>query len=260
MALLRSLPSRPVRHVLTDMDDTVVGSARALEGVMAQALESLVRKGMGLAVVSGAALDRMLGTVSARLQVPHYLVATSGSQAVESKGRSGGPPRGLFHHAFSPQDRQEILAALRWLVGEKSLVPDTDEADQLQDRGSQITLSGIGYTAGIERKRAFDPDCGRRREWVALLTKRLGAGRFNLRIGGTTSLDITPLGVDKGSGVGRLLELAGWRASDCLYFGDRFDETGNDHPLLALMDCVEIRHPAETLAFFQELAAGPKAA
>src|SRR5665213_2565956 len=198
MALYRGLPSRPIRVVLTDMDDTVVGSALPLESSMARAMDSLVAKGLGLAVVSGAPLSRMLIQVSAHLNSRHFLIATSGSQAVEVfPGASGPQTEDLFHHAFSQKDRIEILSALRWLVAHQALKPDTNENDQMQDRGSQITLSALGYMAKPERKRAFDPDGSRRREWVRRLEDRLGAGRFNLRVGGTTSLDITPLGVDK---------------------------------------------------------------
>jgi phosphomannomutase len=254
MALYRGLPSRPVRAVLTDMDDTVVGSALPLGADMAVAMDALVEGGLGLAVVSGAALPRMLAQVSAHLKRPHFLVATSGSEAVRaSPGQPDPFCEELFRHAFSQRDRDEILAALRWLVAGYGLKPDTDEADQMQDRGSQITLSALGYTAAPERKRAFDPDGSRRREWVRRLEDRLGAGRFNLRVGGTTSLDITPLGVDKGSGVNQLLRRTGWKAEECLYFGDRFEDTGNDHPVLSVMDCVEIRHPDETLAHFRRL-------
>ena len=254
MAPLRGLPSRPIRHVLTDMDDTVVGSTRSLAEGMAGAIDAVIVSGRGLAVVSGAALPRMLSQVSAHLRGPHHLVATSGSQAVHVTRGPGEPGiEELFHHAFSVRDREEILAALRWLVALFGLKPDTSEADQMQDRGSQITLSGLGYAADLARKRAFDPSGERRREWVRRLEERLGAGRFNLRVGGTTSLDITPLGVDKGTGVVQLLSRLGWKAKDCLYFGDRFEETGNDHPLLAVMDCVEIRHPDETLDLFHKL-------
>jgi HAD superfamily hydrolase (TIGR01484 family) len=258
MALTRALPDKAVLAVLTDMDDTVVGSSRPLEPGMAEAMDGLTARGLGLAIVSGAALAKMLVQVSAHLAHPHYLVATSGSLAERVSAGADGPQReGLFHHAFSQKDRSEILAALRWLVDAYGLTPDTTEIDQMQDRGSQITLSGLGYGADLQRKRAFDPDGSRRREWVRRLEDRLGAGRFNLRVGGTTSLDITPKGVDKGSGVTQLLARTGWRAQDCLYFGDRFEETGNDHPVLAVMDCVEIRHPSETLALFHELLRRP---
>lgn len=257
MALYRGLPPRPVRAVLTDMDDTVVGSARAIGAEMAGAMDELVERGLGLAVVSGAALPRMLEQVSSHLTRGHFLIATSGSQAVRvSPGPEGPACEALFHHAFSQRDRDEILAALRRLVADYHIKPDTSEADQLQDRGSQITLSALGYTADRERKRAFDPDGSRRREWVRRLEDSLGAGRFNLRVGGTTSLDITPRGVDKGAGVTQLLRRSGWKAEDCLYFGDRFEDTGNDHPVLAVMDCVEIRNPAETLDLFRQLLTG----
>jgi hypothetical protein len=251
----RSLPPRSVKAVLTDMDDTVVGASHGLGPEMAEVMDALVDRGLGLAVVSGAALPRMLEQVSAKLSRPHILVGTSGSEAVRVvPGPSGPQVRPLFRHAFSEADRAEILDGIRALVAEFKLVPDTDEADQIQDRGSQITLSALGYNAPLERKRAFDPDGSVRRAWVRRLQERLGEGRFNFRVGGTTSLDITPLGVDKGSGVRQLIALQGWHARECLYFGDRFEETGNDHPVLAVMDCVEIRHPRETLALFSQLA------
>jgi hydroxymethylpyrimidine pyrophosphatase-like HAD family hydrolase len=74
-------------------------------------------------------------------------------------------------------------------------------------------------------------------------------------VGGTTSIDITAHGVDKGWGVRELLALQGWKAEDCLYFGDRFEETGNDYPVLAVMDCVAVKNPAETLGHFRALLA-----
>ena len=95
-----------------------------------------------------------------------------------------------------------------------------------------------------------------RRDWVGFLEQRLGtAGRFSMRVGGTSSIDITAKGVGKGSGVRELLERKRWAAKDCLFFGDRFEETGNDRPVLTVMDCVVVDNPSQTLEHFKGLLA-----
>jgi HAD superfamily hydrolase (TIGR01484 family) len=240
-----------------DVDDTIAPSTQPVEPPMAAVLDALCGRGFALAFVSGGSVDQMWGQVTLQLARPHVLLGTSGSHAVEVV--AGGPlgqRRELFNHGFSDQERSEIQAALQALVDRYHVVPDTNAADQLQDRGCQFTLSALGRSAAEDRKRAFDPDGSVRREWVAFLEQRLGAGRFSLRVGGTSSIDITAKGVDKGSGVRELLERKGWSAQDCLFFGDRFEDTGNDRPVLAVVDCVVVERPAQTLAHFQALLAG----
>jgi hydroxymethylpyrimidine pyrophosphatase-like HAD family hydrolase len=107
----------------------------------------------------------------------------------------------------------------------------------------------------VRRKlvRNFDSDGSLRREWVRFLVGRLGEDRFSMRVGGTTSVDITAKGIDKASGVRRLLDTLGWKADNGLYFGDRFEETGNDHPVLQVMDCVNVHGPEQTLEHFRAL-------
>lgn len=256
MTLHPSLPVKRPRVIFTDVDDTVAPSTHALDATMATALMALHDSGIQLVFVSGAAMPQMLVQVSPQLPRPHVLLGTSGSHAVAmDAGPHGLVQRELFHKGFDQRERADILEALKALVKHFDIKPDTTEADQLQDRGCQFTLSALGHAANDARKRAYDPDGSRRREWVGFLADKLGAGRFSLRVGGTTSIDITAPGVDKGWGVRELLKLQGWKAEDCLYFGDRFEETGNDYPVLAVLDCVAVKHPAETLKHFQALLA-----
>lgn len=251
MALLSSLPKRRPAAIFCDVDDTVAPSTQAIGGPMAQTLRGLVDAGLKLGFVSGASVELMGKQVSAQLPRPHLLLGTSGSHAVAID--SQGSRREIFKHGFSEAERSEILGALDDLIREFNIKPETSLADQLQDRGCQFTLSALGRGAEEARKRAFDPDGHKRREWVRFLTGRLGDGRFEMRVGGTTSVDITAKGVDKASGLRLLLGELGWAAEDSLYFGDRFEETGNDHPVLALMDCVAVKEPGQTLAHLRAL-------
>ena len=256
MQLHTLLPDGLPRVLLMDVDDTIAPSTQPVEPPMAAALDALCAKGFALAFVSGGSVDQMWGQVTLRLARPHVLLGTSGSHAVDvAVGGPQGTREELFNHGFSAQERSDIQAALQALITRYQVVPDTNAADQLQDRGCQFTLSALGRGAAEARKRAFDPDGAIRRRWVGFLEQRLGAGRFSLRVGGTSSIDITAKGVDKGSGVRELLERKRWAAKDCLFFGDRFEDTGNDRPVLAVMDCVVVESPAQTLAHFQTLLA-----
>jgi phosphomannomutase len=254
MALFHSLPPRKALALFSDVDDTIAPSTQPVSDAMAETLAALVDKGLRLAFVSGGSVAQMTKQVSARLARPHHLLGTSGSHAVAVD--AAGKQRELFKVGFSDAERGEIVAALESLVKHFHIQPDTNHDDQVQDRGCQFTLSALGRGAADARKRAFDPDGSLRREWVRFLVNRLGDDRFTMRVGGTTSVDITAMGVDKASGLRRLLDSLAWKAEDGLYFGDRFEETGNDHPVLSIMDCVDVRGPEETLAHFRKILEG----
>jgi HAD superfamily hydrolase (TIGR01484 family) len=254
MALLHSLPKRRLNAVFCDVDDTVAASTQAIAPPMAQVLGALIDAGFKVGFVSGASVALMTKQVSEQLPKSHLLLGTSGSHAVSVD--AGGGQREIFKRGFSAAERAEILAALDSLIQHFHIKAETHLADQLQDRGCQFTLSALGRGADAAHKRAFDPDGSKRREWVRYLTDSLGDGRFEIRVGGTTSVDITAQGVDKATGLRQLLETLGWAAEDGIYFGDRFEETGNDHPVLQIMDCVAVSEPGQTLQHLQALLKG----
>ena len=251
MALYQSLPDGSPSILMADVDDTVAASTQPIGADMAATLCALADLGKRLVFVSGGSVAQMASQVSARLPRVHHLLGTSGSHAVAVD--AGGRQTEIFKVGFTDEERQEIYGALDALVEKYHVVPDTTREDQVQDRGCQFTLSALGRGAADARKRAFDPDGSVRREWVHFLEARLGENRFTMRVGGTTSVDITAIGVDKASGVRRLLETLQWRAQDGLYFGDRFEETGNDFPVLSVMDCVAVHAPAQTLGHLRVL-------
>ena len=251
MALYQSLPPQRPLAVLSDVDDTVAPSTQPVSDAMAAAMVALADSGTKLVFVSGGSVAQMTKQVSAKLPRAHHLLGTSGSHAVAVD--AAGKQMELFKVGFSETERQEILAALDALVKHFHILPDTNREDQVQDRGCQFTLSALGRGAADARKRAFDADGSLRREWVRFLVARLGDDRFTMRVGGTTSVDITAKGVDKATGVHRLLDTLGWKAENGLYFGDRFEETGNDHPVLQVMDCVNVHGPDQTLQHFLAL-------
>ena len=126
------------------------------------------------------------------------------------------------------------------------------EADQLlpgdeiiENRLSQVTFSALGQKAGTEAKYAWDPDCKKREQIVALAKKK--APEFEFEIGGTTSINAITPGMNKEFGMTKLLEYLNVELKDVLYFGDMTQPGGNDYPVVQMgFDYITVRSHEDT--------------
>ncbi len=55
-----------------------------------------------------------------------------------------------------------------------------------------------------------------------------------MRIGGTTSTDVTLPGIDKAFGMTKLIEAIEISKDEILFIGDKLEEGGNDYPVKAM--------------------------
>jgi len=246
-------------HILiADVDDTVCPSTLPIGQDMAKEIARLVKAGCSFAFISGSSLQQISDQLTLSLGVPHHLLPVSGSQYVKVDFEGKKPVfKEQYKLEFSAPERMEILGALEALIAAYDIRPLTSKEDQLQDRGSQITLSILGRSAPEDKKRAADPDGKKRREWLDFLRKRLG-DKYSMRVGGTTSIDITPQGIDKAYGIRRFLEANGFKPSQALFFGDKLGPDGNDYPATQVVDCVEVKDPAHLLDILKRFKPGPK--
>ncbi len=88
----------------------------------------------------------------------------------------------------------------------------------IEDRGSQITFSALGQQAPIEEKKKWDPDFIKRKKMKTLLDHLIP--EFSVRLGGTTSVDITKPGIDKAYGIGKLRDTLNIAVAEMIYVGD----------------------------------------
>ncbi len=247
-----------IRTLIADVDDTVCPSTQPLGHDLAREIARVVNGGCAFAFISGSSLDQISAQLTPFLGVPHHLLPVSGAQYVRVEYARGKPVfKEQYKVEFSIQEHQEILGALEALIAAYDIRPLTSKEDQLQDRGSQITLSILGRNAPDDKKRAADPDGKRRREWLFFLRERLG-DKYSMRIGGTTSIDITPKGIDKAYGIRRFLEANGLKPSEALFFGDKLGPDGNDFPATQVVDCIEVLDPAHMLEILRPFKPGPK--
>lgn len=98
----------------------------------------------------------------------------------------------------------------------------------IEDRESQITFSALGQQAPIEEKEKWDPDFAKRKKMKAALDHLIP--EFSVRLGGTTSVDITKPGIDKGYGIRKLRDTLGIAIEEMIFIGDALFPGGNDYP------------------------------
>jgi hypothetical protein len=235
--------------LIADIDDTICPSTRPVAPEMAAEISRIVRGGTAFAFISGSTYAQIAAQVSPFLDVDHHLLGVSGSHYVAVRGgRDARECAEIWREKFDPATKERILSAFRRLIERHAIRSLTTAEDQLQDRGSQVTLSAIGRSAPDAAKRAYDPEGARRRVWAAELEAELGPG-LNIRVGGTTSVDITPGGIDKEWGIRRFLAHLNIGASDAVFFGDNLAEGGNDYPAtrVAGLRCVPVENPGHTL-------------
>ena len=236
--------------VIADVNDTICHSCQQLEPDMAAQIDTLIQKGYTFAFISGTPVPELQRMISSRLQGEHHLLANTGTHYAVARQEK---TKTIYDHALMAEEKKKITDALEKLIVHYDIQSLTTKEDQLQDRGSQITLSAIGRKAPTERKREFDPDGKKRLAWIAFLKQHLDEKKYELKIGGTTSIDITRKGLDKEWGIRTFLQHQGLSASDALFFGDKIFPGGNDYAASRIVDCVAVRNPADTLRKLREI-------
>lgn len=238
------------RIIVADVDQTICEPAQVVERHLAEQITKLTARGYSFAFISGTNLEELQRMISARLEREHHLLASTGATyAVQRNGTS----MVVYNHTLTPEEKQEIVAAFEQLILKYNLQPLTSKEDQLLDRKSQITLSVLGRKAPLEIKKAFDPSGEKRKGWIEFLRQYLPDEKYEIRIGGTTSIDITRKGIDKEWGIREFAKFNGLALSEILFIGDKLYPGGNDYPAARIVDCIAVKNPEETLRKLQEL-------
>jgi HAD superfamily hydrolase (TIGR01484 family) len=126
--------------------------------------------------------------------------------------------------------------------------------ETIEDRGSQITFSALGQQAPIEEKKKWDSDFTKRKKIKALLDKLIPD--FSVRLGGTTSVDVTKPGIDKAYGIRKLRDTLGIAIDEMIFIGDALFPGGNDYPAeQAGVVSIRVRDPNESKRVIEAIVA-----
>ena len=228
-----------------DLDGTLAESKQAIDPDMAKLLARLSRVAT-VAIMSGGDWpqfeQQLIGNMPKDADFAKFwLLPTSGTKLY----RYDGQWNRIYADIFSDAERQQIEKALNDAVVEAGFADDKSWGEKIEDRGSQITFSGLGQEAPLDAKHAWDPDFAKRKLLQKILTPVLPG--FAMRVGGSTSIDITRAGVDKGSGMKHLAELAGASLDQIIFMGDAVYPGGNDYPVREVgIDTIAVNTIGET--------------
>ena len=233
------------RLVAFDLDGTLAESKQAIDHEMAGLLLRLSRCA-GIAVISGGDWpqfrQQLVGNLLAGSDFAHwYLLPTCGTKLYRYE-QDWTP---VYADMLTDPEREAVLRAFAFALDEAGLADERIWGERIEDRGSQITFSGLGQQAPLAAKEAWDPDFVKRRHLQALLDACLPG--FAVRIGGSTSIDITRAGIDKAYGMGMLSTLSGVGFSEMIFLGDAVYPDGNDYAVYkAGIDTIAVRGIDET--------------
>ncbi len=228
-----------------DLDGTLAESKSPLSDEMAEVLNELLTQ-FQVCVISGGRFEQFekqllanLKADPAKLEMLH-LMPTCGTRYYRYDLEKADWHK-VYAEDFTESEKRKIIGAMNKVLDELHMRADKPWGEIIEDRGSQVTLSALGQEAPVAEKEAWDPDQTKKqalRDAIQALIPE-----FEVRAGGTTSIDVTKLGIDKAYGMKKLMSMLEVSKEEILFFGDRLSEGGNDYPVKAMgVDSLEVSH------------------
>lgn len=239
--------------IMFDLDGTLTESKSSLKEDIATLLIQLIKK-VRVAIISGGGYPQFQSQFLAKLPRINdhannlLLLPTSGTKLYVWKGE--------WHEEYSEeltkQEKEKILSSLNQVLKQTNYqTPQKVYGPIVEDRGSQITFSALGQNAPVSIKLQWDPTRVKREQIADLIRNKIP--EFDVRVGGSTSVDITRRGVNKGYGIRRLEQYLKISSDDMIFVGDALFYGGNDYPAKATgVDCIAVKGPEDTKKLISE--------
>lgn len=239
----------PLPHkqlIIFDLDGTLAPSKSAIDAEMSELLTALISH-VKVAVISGGGYGQFEKQFLSNLPraAEHY----SNLVLLPTSGARFWLWRGNWHEEYAEhlttKEKTKILGALKDALKASQYVPPaTVYGEIIEDRGSQITFSALGQSAPVDVKKDWDPDFKKREKIAAILRPKLP--EFDVRLGGSTSIDVTRRGVNKAYGIHRLQQYFNLKPEDITFVGDALFYGGNDYPARSTgVDCIQVKGPED---------------
>ena len=240
--------------IVFDLDGTVAESKLPLDAEMAKLLGQLLQV-VQVAIISGGGWPQFekqaLSNLAQDVRLSNLsLLPTCGTKFYKYDGRW----KLLYSEDFLASQKKKIVDALNEALKKAGLTAERHWGDLIEDRGSQITFSALGQEAPLADKKNWDPDFAKRKKIKEILDTLIP--EFSIQLGGSTSIDVTKPGIDKGYGIKKLREVLGVGINEMLFIGDALFPGGNDYPAKAAgVDSIEVRDPDETKRVIEAIIA-----
>jgi len=231
--------------IVFDLDGTLTPSKGIMDSEMSELFSQLleVKK---VAVISGGKMEQfkiqLLSQLLFKVEQLHnlFLFPLNGTCFYKYRG-----------------DKSTLISALKIATSGIDISWGNSFGDIIEDRDSQITFSALGQEAPLKNKKVWDVDRKKRNLIKQRLQELLPKSKYEIRIGGTTSIDILRRGRNKAFGVKNIIKDFECNVEEILFIGDALFEEGNDYPVKEMgVKCIEVKNIEETKKVIKEILDG----
>ena len=240
--------------IVFDLDGTLAESKSSLDNEMSLLLHDLLGV-VKTAVISGGNWPQFEKQLLSNLPHDERLINLSLLPTCGTKFyRHTENWEKIYSEDFTADEKNKIIGSLRKALDVAGFKIEKIWGEVIEDRGSQITFSALGQQAPLEDKSKWDFDFSKRKKIKAILDTYIP--EFSVRLGGTTSVDVTKPGIDKAYGIRKLQDLLGISLKEMIFIGDALFAGGNDYPVKeAGVVCIPVQGPNETKRVIQAIIA-----
>ena len=154
---------------------------------------------------------------------------------------------------MSDVERRDIFIVLDHFDWEKYGIEKV-YGDQIEDRGTSISINCLGRDVPKDIKDKWDPDKAKRLIIKRDLDKAFN-NKFDIYATGRNTIDVISKENTKADNTVVLAKLLNVSLSNVIFTGDEFASHGNDYPLLELDDITVnmVNSPEETLELIKRM-------
>lgn len=241
-----------------DLDDTLSVTKSPMSDRMSEILGRILER-FDVCVISGGSYNQFHIQVIEPLNVSPmqlrrlHLMPTCGTRYYRYN-EADKDWQLQYNEDLTEAEKKKIFKALEESARELGFWPENPVGEVIEDRFSQVTLAALGQQAAPEDKYAWDPDGTKKLAIRDLAAKKLPD--FEVRAAGTTSIDVTRVGLDKAYGMQKLIDILSISRDEILFFGDKLDEGGNDYPVKAMgIDTIAVESWEDTAGRLEAILA-----
>jgi len=240
--------------IVFDLDGTLAESKSPLDAEMTTLLSALLAI-VQVAIISGGNWPQFEKQILSNLPHDKHLRNLSLLPTCETKFyQYKSTWEQLYAEDFTDQEKEKIISSLKEVSNDSGFKAAKVWGIVIEDRGSQITFSALGQQAPIDEKKKWDPDFAKRKTMKASLDKLIP--EFSVRLGGTTSIDVTKPGIDKAYGIRKLRDTLGIAIDEMIFVGDALFPGGNDYPAKeAGVASIQVKDPTESKRVIEAITA-----
>ncbi len=240
-----------------DLDDTLSVTKSPISDRISGLLTELLEH-YEVCIISGGRFEQFKNQVVDRLEANHlllrklHLMPTCGTRyyrydEIDEEWKL------QYEEDLTEEKKKHVISVLEEVAKELGVWREETWGPIIEDRNSQITYSALGQLAPPEEKYKWAEE---NKELKKVFREKV-ANRvqdLEIRLGGSTSIDVTKPGVDKAYGMQKLIDEMDISKEEVLFVGDKLEEDGNDYRVKAMgIDCIAVERWQDTALVIETL-------